>query len=79
MRKTKVVIEGGGENLYYVSEANGTITVYKGSVWGSDTQIGKVRAMRDARCDRGDRKPFRPPDQEHRLGLSQPCHIFIKT
>ena len=48
MRKTKVVIEGGGENLYYVSEANGTITVYKGSVWGSDTQIGKVRAMRDA-------------------------------
>jgi len=48
MAKTKVIVEGGGENLYYVSESNGWIWVYKGSVWGSDTQIGKVRAMRDA-------------------------------
>ncbi len=48
MGKKKVVVEGGGENLYYVSESSGTIYVYKGAVWGSDTQIGKVRAMRDA-------------------------------
>ncbi|UYV16512.1 hypothetical protein [Porphyrobacter sp. ULC335] len=48
MAKKKVIVEGGGENLYYVSESNGTIYVYKGSVWGSDTQIGKVREMRDA-------------------------------
>lgn len=48
MAKTKVIVEGGGENLYYVSESNGWIWVYKGRVWDSDTQIGKVRAMRDA-------------------------------
>jgi hypothetical protein len=48
MAKKKVIVEGGGENLYYVSESSGTIYVYKGSVWGSDTQIGKVREMRDA-------------------------------
>ena len=31
-----------------MSESNGWVWVYKGSVWGGDTQIGKVRAMRDA-------------------------------
>jgi len=46
--KRKVIVEGGGENLYRVSESNGWVWVYKGSVWGGDTQIGKVRAMRDA-------------------------------
>ena len=48
MSKKKVVVEGGGENLYAVSESSGTIYVYKCKVWGSDTQIGKVRDMRDA-------------------------------
>jgi len=48
MAKQKVIVEGGGENLYYVSQSSGWFWVYKGSVWGSDTQIGKVRAMRDA-------------------------------
>lgn len=48
MTKKKVIVKGGGENLYYVSESSGTIYVYKGSVWGSDTQIGKARTMEDA-------------------------------
>jgi len=48
MSKKKVIVEGGGENLYYVSESSGTIFVYKGSVWGSDTQIGKTKTMEDA-------------------------------
>ncbi|MEE4539466.1 MAG: hypothetical protein V2J51_13365 [Erythrobacter sp.] len=48
MAKKRVVVKGGGENLYYVSESSGTYYVYKGSVWGSDTQIGKARSMSDA-------------------------------
>ena len=48
MAKKKVIVKGGGENLYCVSESSGTIYVYKGSVWGSDTQIGKARTMDDA-------------------------------
>ena len=48
MSKKKVVVKGGGNNLYYVSESSGTLYVYKGSTWGSDTQIGKTRTMADA-------------------------------
>lgn len=48
MAKKRVVVKGGGENLYYVSESSGTYYVYKGSVWGGDTQIGKARSMTDA-------------------------------
>jgi len=42
--KKKVVVKGGGSNLYYVSESSGTIYVYK----GSNTQIGKTKTMEDA-------------------------------
>jgi hypothetical protein len=48
MAKQKVVVKGGGENLYYISESSGIFYVYKGSVWGSDTQIGKTRDKADA-------------------------------
>lgn len=47
MAKKKVVVKGGGNNLYYISETSGTIYVYQGGGWG-DTQIGKVRSMEDA-------------------------------
>ena len=43
MSKKKVVVKGGGSNLYYVSESFGTIYVYKGSA-----QIGKTKTMDDA-------------------------------
>lgn len=43
MSKKKVVVKGGGQNLYYVSESSGTIYVYKGS-----SQIGKTETMEDA-------------------------------
>ena len=48
MSKKKIVVKGGGSNLYYVSESSGTIYVYKGGGWGSDTQIGKTKTMEDA-------------------------------
>ncbi len=48
MAKKMIVVTGGGENLYYVSESSGTIYVYKGSVWLSDKLIGKTRTMEDA-------------------------------
>lgn len=48
MSKKRIIVKGGGHNLYYVSESSGTIYVYKGAVWGSDTQIGKTRTMEDA-------------------------------
>ncbi len=48
MAKKKVVVKGGGSNLYYVSESSGTIYVYKGGGLGGDTQIGKTRTMEDA-------------------------------
>jgi len=41
--KKKVVVKGGGQNLYYVSESSGTFYVYKGS-----SQIGKTGTMEDA-------------------------------
>lgn len=46
-KKRKVVVKGGGSNLYYVSEASSTIYVYKGGGW-SDTLIGKTKRMEDA-------------------------------
>ena len=48
MTKIKVVVKGGGSNLYYVSKSSGTMYVYKGSVWGGDTQIGKTKRFEDA-------------------------------
>lgn len=48
MSKKKIIVKGGGENLYYVSESSGIFYIYKGHVWGSDTQIGKARSMNDA-------------------------------
>lgn len=47
MSKKRVVVKGGGANLYYVSESSGTVYVYKGGVW-SDSQIGKTKSMSDA-------------------------------
>ncbi len=47
MPKKKVVVKGGGENLYYVSGSSGTIYVYKSSGW-SDTLIGETKTMEDA-------------------------------
>jgi hypothetical protein len=47
MAKKKVVVKGGGSNLYSVSESSGTIYVYKSGGWG-DTQIGKTKTMEDA-------------------------------
>lgn len=44
MSKKKVIVKGGGENLYYVSETMGTLYVYK----GSSSQIGKTKTMEDA-------------------------------
>lgn len=47
MSKKKVVVKGGGSNLYYVSESSGTIYVYKGGGWGQ-SQIGKTKTLADA-------------------------------
>lgn len=44
MAKKRVVVKGGGSNLYYISESSGTYYVYK----GSSSQIGKTRSMDDA-------------------------------
>ena len=43
MSKKKVVVKGGGSNLYYVSEYSSIFYVYK-----NDTQIGKTKTMDDA-------------------------------
>ncbi len=48
MSKQKVIVKGGGENLYYISESSGIFYVYKGHVWSSDTLIGKTRSKSDA-------------------------------
>lgn len=47
MAKKKVIVKGGGQNLYYVSESNDWIYVYKGGGWG-DKQIGKTKNLEDA-------------------------------
>ena len=43
MSKKKVIVKGGGSNLYYVSKSSGIIYVYR-----SDTLIGKTKTMEDA-------------------------------
>jgi len=43
MSKKKVIVKGGGSNLYYVSESSGIIWVYR-----SNTLIGKTKTMEDA-------------------------------
>ena len=43
MSKKKVIVKGGGSNLYYVSNSSGVIYVYR-----SDTLIGKTKTMEDA-------------------------------
>ena len=48
MAKKKVVVRGGGENLYYVSDSSGVFYVTKGSVWGGGTDIGKANSLEDA-------------------------------
>ena len=48
MAKKQVIVKGGGQNLYYVSESSGTIYVYKEHVWSPDILIGKARSMSDA-------------------------------
>ena len=48
MTKKRVVVRGGGDNLYYVSDSSGVFYVKKGSVWGSGTDIGKARSLDDA-------------------------------
>lgn len=48
MAKRKVVVRGGGENLYYISDSGSWFYVTKGSVWGSGTDIGKARCLEDA-------------------------------
>lgn len=47
MSKTKVIVKGGGKNLYYVSESSGTFYVYKGGFLGN-SQIGKANSMNNA-------------------------------
>ena len=47
MAKKKVVVKGGGDNLYYISESSGTVYVYKGGTFG-DTQIGKATSVDNA-------------------------------
>ena len=48
MAKRKVVVRGGGENLYYVSDSNGTFYVTKSSGWGGGTDVGKAKSLDDA-------------------------------
>jgi len=47
LARKKVVVKGGGSNLYYISENSGTFYVYKGGGW-SETEIGKTKTMEDA-------------------------------
>jgi hypothetical protein len=48
--KTKVVVRGGGENLYEVSESSGWFYAYKvsGLVFSSRTSIGKAKSFDQA-------------------------------
>ena len=44
----KVVVRGGGENLYYVSDYSGVFYVTKSSGMFGKTDIGKARNFDDA-------------------------------
>lgn len=48
MARTKVVVEGGGRNLYFVQDSGGVFKVFKHRDIGSDEQIGTARSMNDA-------------------------------
>ena len=47
---TRVVVRGGGSNLYEVSESSGWFYVYKGSsgLFSSRTSIGKTKTFDQA-------------------------------
>ena len=48
--KTRVVVRGGGENLYEVSESSGWFHTYKvgGVLFSSRTSIGKAKTFDQA-------------------------------
>ncbi len=51
MKDRKVVVQGGGRNLYRVSEYNGKFTAYKvdvGFLSNSTSNIGTARTLDDA-------------------------------
>lgn len=51
MTRHRVIVKGGGANLYYVNESNGRFFVIQkrvGLILDSDTDIGKTRAFEDA-------------------------------
>ena len=49
-KKTRVVVGGGGENLYEVSESSGWFYVYKvsGLLFSSRTKIGQTKTFDQA-------------------------------
>ena len=48
MSKRKVVVRGGGKNLYYVSDSSGTFYVKQAGGWSGGTSIGQTRSLEDA-------------------------------
>ncbi len=51
MSKKRVVVQGGGMNLYQVSEYDGWFYCYRiesGLLFSSSRDIGKARSMKDA-------------------------------
>lgn len=51
MTKRRVVVKGGGENLYYIKEYDGRFYVTQkkvGIVFDSNKDIGKTRTLDDA-------------------------------
>ena len=50
MSTRKVIVKGGGRNLYYISEASDKIYVYKADegLFGGKTQIATARKIEDA-------------------------------
>lgn len=51
MRDRKVVVQGGGENLYRISESNGKYYTYKvrvGFFSDSSLSIGQAKTLEDA-------------------------------
>lgn len=50
MAKRKVIVKGGGSNLYLISESDNKIYIYKydGGLFSPDVHIGTVSRMEDA-------------------------------
>lgn len=49
MKDRQVVVQGGGANLYKISEYNGKFTAYKVNTgFGSNNNIGEARSLEDA-------------------------------